>query len=213
MRNPPGQWNKRSAKQLLAFLHLAENLKNEFRHSRTSRGRRESVAEHVWRTALMAILLKPASARRLNWERLLAMIIIHDLAEARTGDVPIFDAVLRGDKKASEKKAMREFQRMLPRKTGQWLYDLWNEYESQKTPEAKFANALDKLEAQLQHNEADLRSWIEWEKVRIFGGLDAVASTDKTVRDLKDAIVSEAIQKLRQAGEDIGRLRKKARHH
>lgn len=210
MQNTPGPGNKRFAKQLLDFLHLAENLKNEPRHSRTSRGRRESVAEHVWRTALMAVLLKPALNKKLNWERLLAMIIVHDLAEARTGDVPIFKTAPRQDKKASEQKAMREFQRRLPRKVGRWLYALWQECESKKTPEAKIANALDKLEAQLQHNEADLRSWIEWEKVRVFGGLDSVASVDKTVWQLKNAIITEAIHKLRKGGEDIGHLRKKA---
>src|ERR1051325_2336150 len=86
---------KKDAKRLLDFLHLAENLKNELRHSHTSTGRAESVAEHSWRTVLIAVLLRNYLSESLNWERLLAMILIHDLAEARTGDTPLFDIARR----------------------------------------------------------------------------------------------------------------------
>jgi putative hydrolases of HD superfamily len=202
--------DKKSAKRLLDFLHLAENLKNELRHSKTSTGRRESVAEHSWRTALMAVLLKEYLDPKLDWAKLVAMIVVHDLAETRTGDVPIFKADSRKQKKASEKRAMRELRSMLPSGTGKRVYQLWEEYELRQSLEARVVNALDKLEAQVQHNEADLNSWIEWEKVRVFGGLDSATSVSKPIIALKNAVIAEAIRKLQKAGEDINDLRKKA---
>jgi len=199
---------KKDAQGLLEFLHLAENLKNELRHSETSKGRPESVAEHSWRTVLIAVLLKKHLDQGLDWERLLAMIVIHDLAEARTGDVPIFEISLREGKKQREREAMMEFRSILPANTGQWIYELWEEFELNKTNEAKIANALDKLEAQVQHNEANLASWLDWEKQRVFGGLDSATSINKPIMRLKKAVVNEAVKKLLKAGEDIGRFRK-----
>jgi putative hydrolases of HD superfamily len=199
---------KKDAQRLLEFLHLAENLKNELRHSETSKGRQESVAEHSWRTVLLAVLLKNHLSQGLDWERLLTMIVIHDLAEARTGDVPIFEISLRQQKKQREREAMMEFRSSLPPKTGAWIYELWEEFELKKTNEAKIANALDKLEAQVQHNEANLTSWIDWEKQRVFGGLDSATSVNKPIMRLKKAVVNEAVQKLLKAGEDIKRFRK-----
>ncbi len=207
----PKALDQRSAKRLLDFLHLAENLKNELRHSETSKGRSESVAEHTWRTALMAVALKPCLDEKIDWARLIAIIIVHDLAEAKTGDVPIFKSDLRRQKKALEKKAMRQLRAVLPLETGRWIYGLWEEYELGLTAEARLANALDKLEAQIQHNEADLNSWIEWEKIRVFGGLDSATPLTKNIRPLKDAVIAEAIQKLKHGGEDINSLRKKAK--
>src|SRR5262249_53924890 len=145
--------------RILQFLHTAENLKNELRHSYTSRGRHESVAEHIWRVVLMAIVLRPQLPANLKWERLLEMLVIHDLAEAMNGDIPIFHSK-HAVKKVAERKAMHVLRDMLPSGTGALIYELWEEFESQVTPEAQIANALDKLEAQVQHNEADLTTWL-----------------------------------------------------
>src|SRR5947207_10969118 len=95
----PTLLKKKDAKRLLEFLHLAENLKIQLRHSHTSTGRAESVAEHSWRTVLIAVLLRNYLSDSLNWERLLAMIVVHDLAEARTGDIPIFETARRAKQK------------------------------------------------------------------------------------------------------------------
>ncbi len=64
---------------ILEVLKLAERLKFELRHSYTSDGRQESVAEHTWRMSLMALLLEPYLEQRVNTGKLLKMIVIHDL--------------------------------------------------------------------------------------------------------------------------------------
>ena len=75
--------------KFLEILSVAERLKCNTRHSWTSNGRRESVAEHSWRLALMALLLKDEFSK-LDMDRVIRMCLIHDLGEAFTGDIPTF---------------------------------------------------------------------------------------------------------------------------
>ena len=74
---------------LLQALHVAEQLKNNTRHSWTSDGRHESVAEHSWRVTLMAYFVKDEYPD-LDMNRVLLMCLIHDQGEAFTGDIPAF---------------------------------------------------------------------------------------------------------------------------
>ena len=76
---------------ILKVLTLAERLKFELRHSYTSNGRQESVAEHSWRMSLMAVLIEPLLKQKVNTARLLKMIIIHDLVEAEASDISALD--------------------------------------------------------------------------------------------------------------------------
>ena len=73
--------------ELLQILHTAEKLKDTTRHCDTSGGRRESVAEHSWRLALMAYLLRDEFPA-LDMDKVVRMCLIHDLGECFTGDIP-----------------------------------------------------------------------------------------------------------------------------
>ena len=75
--------------ELLQILRVAEKLKCNTRHSYTSTGRHESVAEHSWRIALMAMLLTPEFPEA-DMNKVIRMCLIHDLGEAFTGDIPTF---------------------------------------------------------------------------------------------------------------------------
>ena len=77
---------KKDCKNLLLFVHKLENLKNELRHSWTSKDRQESVAEHSWRTSFMILLLIPNLKYKINIKKALMMAIIHDLGEVNIGD-------------------------------------------------------------------------------------------------------------------------------
>src|SRR5258708_20287721 len=76
---------------ILKVLTLAERLKFELRHSYTSSGRQESVAEHSWRMSLMAVLIEPLLTQKVDTARMLKMIIIHDLVEAEARDISALD--------------------------------------------------------------------------------------------------------------------------
>ena len=75
--------------KLLETLHIAERLKDELRHCDTSKGRRESVAEHSWRIALMALFMQDEFPE-LDINKVIQMCLIHDLGECFTGDIPTF---------------------------------------------------------------------------------------------------------------------------
>ncbi len=157
---------------VLQVIALAEKLKYEMRHSWLSNGRQESVAEHTWRMSLMAILVQPYLDKEVNMEKLLKMVIIHDLVEAEAGDIPAFDTMnsqeLQLKKQENEQQAMLNIKHTLEGPLREELYHLWMEFEEKETYEAKVANALDKLEVKIQHNEADIRTWLPIEHKMTF---------------------------------------------
>ena len=140
------------------FLTTIEKLKCNTRHSFTSSGRRESVAEHSWRLAVMAMLCADEYPE-LDINKVIKMCLVHDFGEAVTGDIPAF---LKTDEdKKKEEKATESLLRALPEAQKTELSELFSEMLALKTDEAKLFKALDNLEAVLSHNEADISTWIE----------------------------------------------------
>jgi putative hydrolase of HD superfamily len=143
---------------LLEFLRDAERLKTVTRSAFTSTGEVESVAEHTWRLALMATLLAPQFPD-VDATRLVRMCLVHDLGEAIGGDVPAPEQARRRasgaqkGKAAAERRDLLTLLRPLPQTLSEEIIGLWEEYENAKTPEAKLAKALDKLETILQHTQ------------------------------------------------------------
>jgi len=189
---------KKDALKILDFLHLMEKLKKIRRHSWLSDGRHESVAEHTWRVSLMLMLTEPYLGLDFDSNKTLRMIIIHDIIETIAGDIPAFDSFDKEVKKkkiADEMNAMRQIKEMLNNPTGEEIYSLWHEFEAKESTEAKVANALDKLEAQIQHNEADLETWLPIEKDMLFM-LDKHVDFNNFLSIFKDIIVEEGKTKL-----------------
>lgn len=148
------------ARALINFLHVMERMKDNTRHSWTSGGRHESVAEHSWRTALMALLMKDEFVHA-DIDKVIRMCLLHDIGEAVTGDIPAFDKT-KGDE-ATERQAIDALLGSLPAPWPQELRALFAEMDAQETLEAKIYKSLDRLEAVLQHNEADVSTWLALE--------------------------------------------------
>lgn len=186
---------------IMQVLRLAEKLKFEMRHSWLSNGRQESVAEHTWRVGLMAVIIEPYIEEKLDMAKLLKMIMIHDLVEAEAKDVPAFDTLFdterKEQKQLAEQTAMDNIRAMLEEEPGKELQELWLEFEAKETFEAKVANALDKLEAQLQHNEASIDTWLEIEREMVYL-LKPHTEFHPVLEDLRKMIVSEAEEKLKE---------------
>jgi len=197
---------------ILKVLRLAERLKFELRHSYLSSGRQESVAEHSWRMALMAVLIEPLLKTPVDTARLLKMIIIHDLVEAEARDVSALDVLrdpsLRLQKEERERAAIENIRGALKETNGQEIYDLFYEFEHKQTYEARVANALDKLEVQLQHNHADLSTWEEIEYDMSYM-MDRHVVFDATLKELKDQIEAEAEEKMKAAGVDVEAVKRR----
>ena len=142
---------------LLDVLHIAERLKDELRHCETSRGRRESVAEHSWRLALMAFFMKDEFPA-LDMDKVIKMCLIHDLGECFTGDIPSF--LKSGGDEERERSALETWVASLPAPYSVELKALYAEMDALETDEARLYKALDKLEAVIQHNESDIATWL-----------------------------------------------------
>ena len=194
--------------RILSVLRLAERLKSELRHSWTSSGRQESVAEHSWQMALMAVLMHRHLEHPVDLKRTLAMIAVHDLVEAIAGDVPFFETGERKTgKRARELTAMEEIQASLPPETGQWVAGLWHEFEDRTTPEARFAVAIDNLEVQIQHNQADLATWLPLEHGLVYTKMDLPCGHDAFLAAFCAAVKEQAEAKMRAGGIDVDAVR------
>lgn len=143
-------------KELLSALHIAEKLKNTTRHSYTSGGRHESVAEHTFRTALMAYFMKDEFLD-VDIDKVIKMCLIHDLGEAFTGDIPSFNKTKADEE--NEKEQLYSWVDELPEPFRTEMRELYEEMEALSTAESKLYKALDGLEAVISHNEASLSTW------------------------------------------------------
>ena len=146
--------------KLLNILSVAEKLKCHTRHCSTSSGRPESVAEHSWRTALMAMLTASAFPEA-DMDKVIRMCLIHDLGEAFTEDIPSFDKTEADSK--TEELALRQWVQTFPSPEREEWLALYEEMEAQQTQEARIYKALDKLEAVIQHDESDISTWLPLE--------------------------------------------------
>ena len=138
---------------VLTFLRSAERLKTVTRSGWTSTGQRESVAEHTWRLCLMAMVLY-GRTEGIDLGKLLRMCLIHDLGEAIGGDIPAPEQSRAGPGKAEGERAdLLQLIAPLPEDVRAEITALWDEYEAARSPEARVAKGLDKLETILQHTQ------------------------------------------------------------
>lgn len=183
-------------RELLDFLHIAERLKCSKRHCWNPDGGRESVAEHCWRTALMADLLREEFPE-VNMDRVISMCLHHDMGEAVTGDIPVFQKTETDE--AREETAIRALLAQLPEPQRERVQNLFAEMQRLQTPEARLYKALDKLEALISHNEAALDTWLplEYDLQRTYG-LEATAC-HPFLRALRQAVLQDTEDKIKEA--------------
>ena len=163
------------ARRLIDFLRVMERLKDAPRHCWTTGGRRESVAEHSWRVALMAMLMEDEFPD-VDIARVIRMCLVHDIGEAITGDIPTF--VKTDADRAVEGREVEALIGGLPEPWPGTLGALFAEMEAQQTLEAKLYKALDRMEAIQSHNESAVETWLplEYSLNLTYGEKDAAFS-------------------------------------
>lgn len=192
--------------QCLSVLSWAGQLREVLRHCWPGRsGRQESVAEHSWRLQLMAICLNGYLKEPVELGRVLQMLAVHDLAEIEAGDDHAIakeeSPALKRSSVARESEAWNRLEQRLPVTLGKHLKELWLEFEKQESREAKFAYALDKLEAQLSHNESDLATWTDQEVQRVFSGrLEQLVHDEPALLTFCKRLTSDAKELIATAG-------------
>ncbi|WP_299495775.1 HD domain-containing protein [uncultured Shewanella sp.] len=182
------------AQSIRSFLLDSEALKRELRHSYLTDGRIESVAEHVWQMSFLGIMVAPYLTCSFNQLKFLKLIIIHDLVEIYAGDMPITisssSTEAKQDKERKEQQAIEKIKTKLPSTIGEEIYELWWEYEKNLTVEAKIAHALDKIEAQAQHNDAGIETWVE-DEYHFAYKLKNYTMNETLLENLADILVTE----------------------
>lgn len=184
-----------NTREYLEILHVAERLKDTPRHCTTTKGRRESVAEHSWRISLMAMLLRHEFPE-LDIDKVVDMCLIHDLGECFTGDIPAF--IKTDSDRETEDSLLRQWVLSLPQEVSKDLSALYDEMDAQETREAKLYKALDKLEAIIQHNESPIETWAEHEyELNKTYAFDTAAFSE-WLTDLRKEILADTLKKIEQ---------------
>lgn len=135
--------------KLIRFLFEAKKLQNTLRFTKQADGRAENDAEHSWMVALSCLVLMPELERefgKIDREKVLAMALIHDVAEIVTGDTKTWDNKARINKEEKEREAVEKLFGKLEKEKRDYLISLWEECEKQETVEAKFVKSIDRMD-------------------------------------------------------------------
>lgn len=189
--------------ELIDVLAVAGRLKKEDRHCYTLPDRKESVADHSYRLALMAMLIvREEEFSSLDGDKVIRMCLIHDLGEAFTGDVPAFS---KNDADARKEDALFEnwISSFSEPQRSEWLA-LLAEMNEQKSPEARLYKALDKLEALISHNESDIHTWLPLEYPLQFTYGQKETGRFSYLQELRRLVDDWSRRKIREEGEEEG---------
>ena len=153
--------------QQFAFLNEADKLKQVLRATTLCDGsRRENSGEHSWHLALYALVLADQAAPGVSIDRVIRMLILHDLVEIDVGDVPIHsgNGALHGsiETAAAEARAADRIFGMLPPDLRDGLRSLWDEFEASRTPDAIFAKSLDRVQPVMHNLASGGGTWVEY---------------------------------------------------
>ena len=193
----PVDINERLKKQLEFSLEIDKE-KNIFRQTHLSgHGRNENDAEHAWHMTIMAFLLKEYANEEVDISKVMLMCLIHDVVEIDAGDTYAYDEVNLKTQKEREDKAKERIFSMLPDDQKDILISLFDEFEEGKTPEAKFAKAMDNLQPLILNNSNNGGDWRMHgvNKTQVYGRQGKTAEGSEILFNLTDILIKENIRK------------------
>ena len=184
-------------KKQLDFILEADKVKNIMRQTYLADGKRkENDAEHSWHLALMAVLLKEYASEEVDLSKVIPMVLIHDLVEIDAGDTYAYDAVGGATQHTREEAAAQRIYGLLPEDQGKWLYDLWEEFEAYKTPEAKYAHLLDNFQPLLLNDASGGKSWEEHgvHRSQVYKRNERIPETSEIIWEQMKEIIQKHIE-------------------
>lgn len=150
----------RRLEQQIQFVLEIDKLKRVLRQTLLTDGsRRENSAEHSWHIALMAVILAEYASEPVDILRVIKMLLIHDLVEIDAGDTFCYDLQGNQNKAEREAEAADRLFNLLPPDQAVELRALWEEFEAQATPAARFAASLDRLQPILHNQQTEGHTW------------------------------------------------------
>ena len=125
--------------------------------------RRENDAEHSWHMAICAITLKEyVEFDKIDIERVLKMILLHDVVEIYSDDTPAFSRYDKEEKFRKELAAAEKIFSLLPEEQYKEYFKLWLEFENMESDDSKFANVFDRFQGFIQNLSSDGHTWKKW---------------------------------------------------
>ena len=144
------------------FLKEIDKEKNIFRQTYLADGmRKENDAEHAWHMALFVMVLSEYANEDIDVLKTMKIVLIHDLIEIYAGDTYAYDSKGNESKRGRELAAADRLFNILPKDQAEEFRALWDEFEENITPEARFANTMDKIQHLMLNNASEGRSWEE----------------------------------------------------
>lgn len=148
--------------QQINFIMEVDKLKNIIRQNYLADGsRKEDDADHSWHLALMCAVLSEHANEKIDVLKTMTMVLIHDIVEIDAGDTYAYDPEFQSSKRERELAAAERIFHLLPEDQANQMRALWDEFEENITPEAKFAATLDRVQPFLLNAASEGKSWKE----------------------------------------------------
>lgn len=153
--------DERLEKQI-SFIMEIDKLKRITRQSYiTGAERKETDTDHSWHLAMMCALLSEYANEKIDVLHTMTMVLIHDIVEIDAGDTYAYDTAGNSTKREREVRAADRIFGLLPEEQARQMRDLWEEFEEGITPEARFANTLDKVQPIMLNDATGGIAWRE----------------------------------------------------
>ena len=162
----------------------------------------ENDAEHAWHMAIMTVLLSEYANEEIDVLKTVTMLLIHDIVEIDAGDTYAYDPEGKKTQKERERKAADRIFHLLPDDQADKMYELWEEFEAQQTPEAKFARTMDNIQPMMLNDASNGLSWDE-HQVKLSQILKRNERTADGSEQIWEYAKEEFLQKNIQAGHII----------
>lgn len=160
--NKTGLQKKDELESCFEFILELEKLKAVHRRTKPiGLDRYENSAEHSWQVSLLALVLAKFANEKIDIERVIKMLLVHEFGEIDADDTFFFDSAGRADAKEKEAEGVKRVLALLPEETASQFWELWNEFENSDTPEAKYARGIDRVMPMLQNIYNNRQSWDE----------------------------------------------------
>ena len=158
-KNEPRGKNLKDIEKVIDFMVEIEKLKDISRKTMpVGLDRFENSAEHSWHVCISALMLKEYSNEKVNIDKVIKMLLIHDLGEIDAGDTVVYHSETK-EVAEKEMKGIKRILDMLGEDEANYYFDLWNEFEKGETAEAKFARAVDRVPPLLHNLHGEGHSW------------------------------------------------------
>ena len=182
----------------LSFIAYLDQLKNVVRINGLFDGsRQENTAEHSWHAALSALILAPYADEDIQINRVIQMLLIHDLIEIEAGDTFVYDPQAMAKQEQAEQEAAEIVFNQLPSPLSETLRALWEEFEARATPEAKFAKSIDRFLPIYSNICNSGFSWLPYHVslAQVQENIAIIRAGATRLADLADDMVTAAAQK------------------